>query len=62
MIEVCYYYHRNDGKIIEYTNYFNKADKALRFIYKCIKSPKMTFISYDCEDPYDQEYIERRLK
>ena len=62
MIEVVYYYHRNDGKIIEHCEYFQKANIALKFIYKCIRHPKMTFISYDCEDPYDQEWIERRLR
>ena len=62
MIEVMYFYHRNDGKIITHYAYFHRADRALRFIYKCIRSPKMVYGSVNCDDPYDQEWIESRIK
>lgn len=63
MIEIKYYYILKDGTITTSYAYFNKVDKAIRFLYK-IKNSKNMFYSGEvgCDDPYDLEQINRRFK
>lgn len=63
MIEVKYLYIRRDGKITQHYAYFTKADKALRFMFKCEHSKDLVYGGeFSCTDPLDTEYILRRFK
>lgn len=63
MIEIKFYYQKLNGNWNIATKTFNDVYKAIRFIYKCNRSPKLLFSGdVTCDDPYDLELIHRRFK
>lgn len=63
MIEVEYLYINKTGQVTKHCAYFHRADKALRFMFKCSKSKNLVFAGdYSCTDPLDFEYINKRWK
>lgn len=63
MIEVEYLYIHKNGSVTKHSAYFQRADKALRFMYKCNRSKNLVFTGdFTCTDPEDTEYINRRWK
>ena len=62
MIEITFYYLKVDGNWYRGTKNFNDTDKAIRFIYKCLRSSKLVFSGeINCEDDYDLEIIRHRF-
>lgn len=62
MIEVVYYYIKKDNTIIKNYAYFQRADKALRFMYKCKNSKNLVYSGeFSCDDPMDTDYILRKF-
>lgn len=63
MIEIKYYYQKLNGIWYQAYKTFYRADKALRFLYKCKSSPRLVYDGdIACDDPLDFEYIQRRFK
>ena len=63
MIEVKFYYIKRNGDIMQYYKYFQRADQAIRFMYKCKRSRTLIYSGeFTCSDPYEVEEINRRFK
>ena len=63
MIEVKFYYINKFGVPIESYMHFHRAEKALRFMYKCKNSKTLVYSGeFACDDPNDTEYINLRFK
>ena len=62
MIEVQFAYYRGEGKWTRESKKFQKADKAIRFIYMMNNSAKMVYMALHCDDEYDDAYIRRKCK
>lgn len=60
MIEVQYYYKKSDKWILCH-NYFHNTQKALRFLFVLKKSPNMVYMALHCDDPYDDQYLRRKV-
>lgn len=60
MITIWYYYHKKNNIWRKACKKFNNAQSALRFM-KAIDAPnRESFVdSYECDDPYDNEYLFR---
>lgn len=64
MITVTWIYKSKiTGKWMENTNSFNTKEKALRFMYKIGKKyGYMSIVSWSCDDPFDNEYLNQRYR
>ena len=61
MIYVDYSYQRKDGSTGSGTAKFSNPKKAIRFIYLVNGKKNYSFDGFTSDDPYDTEYIERRI-
>lgn len=62
MIVVMYsYFNKSKQTWIEGETEFTSCVKALRFMYSIKGKNNYVLEGYSCDDPYDTEYIERRI-
>ena len=63
MIEIEYWYlSKKQGGWTKACAYFTNLDKAIRFMYMCKRNKNMRLGDWTCDDPWDTEEIERRIK
>lgn len=62
MIEVEFDYKNINGDWKTGSRTFYDEEKAIRFIYKCKRDPRLIFSSFSADDSETCEYIMRRTR
>lgn len=57
MVSVDFSYKAISGEWKTATKNFNDEEKAIRFIYKCQRDPKLAFMSFGADDYETTQYI-----
>lgn len=57
MVSVDFSYKSVSGEWKSATKNFNDEEKAIRFIYKCQRDPKLAFMSFGADDYETTQYI-----
>ena len=60
MVSVDFSYKSVSGEWKTATKNFNDEEKAIRFIYKCQRDPRLVFCSFGADDYETTQYIMRR--
>lgn len=57
MIQVDFSYRNITGEWKTATKEFIEEEKAIRFIYKCKRDPRLVFVSFGADDYETTQYI-----